>query len=370
MKIRLNAKGPIAALLFCSLLSCSAAKKDDSAKEESYGAAPVKVAKAVRRKIAERLFLTGTLEAWQKANITPDIGGKVAKINVREGDRVVRGQLLAEMDTKTIRLQMRQAEAAAAVAEAGYLDAKRDLERLERLIKEKAVSEQQFEKVKLAFEAARAQREQAQAALNLARHSLDVSLMKAPFSGVIASKNAEVGDVINPMMGGFGQTGGVLTLMDFSRVKIGVEVSQSDILRIRKGQKALLRVPSFPDREFLGTVHLVYLTADPATKKFRAEVAVDNPDLTLRPGTFGEVILEISTREDALVIPQKSIMENRFVFVAEGNQAHKKEVTLGLQNSLLVEVLNGLKEGDLIIVEGNFGLEDGGAVEIIEEVKK
>ena len=74
---------------------------------------------------------------------------------------------------------------------------------MDRLIKENAVSEQQHEQVQLAYDAAKAQLQQAQAAVNLARHALDVSIMKAPFSGVIASKNAEVGDVINPMMGGF-----------------------------------------------------------------------------------------------------------------------------------------------------------------------
>ena len=97
---------------------------------------------------------------------------------------------------------------------------------------------------------------------------------------------------------------------------------------------------------------------------------IDNPDLILRPNTFGEVTLEVSTHEDALVIPQKAVLENRYVFlVKEINKAERKEVTLGLQNAELVEVLTGIKEGELVIVEGNYGLEDGAEIDIKEVIK-
>jgi len=104
--------------------------------------------------------------------------------------------LLAELDTRAIRLQLEQAEAVLAAARASLEDATRNRERMERLYQEKAVSDQQYEKAKLVFEAAQAQKDQAEAAVNLARHNLEVSLMKAPFDGVIASKNADEGDVI------------------------------------------------------------------------------------------------------------------------------------------------------------------------------
>jgi RND family efflux transporter MFP subunit len=354
-------------LLFVLWTSCRPQKKQE-VKEESRGASPVKVFKASKHKISEKLFYTGTLEAGQRVIITPDIGGKIARIYVNEGDRVSKGQVLAEMDVEAISLQLKQAEAAQAVAQAQLNDAKTNLERMDRLIKEKAVSEQQYEQVKLGFEAASARLEQAKAAVNLARHSLDVSIMKAPFSGIIASKNAEVGDVINPMMGSFSATSGVLTLADFSRIKVQVDISSSDIPRVSKGQTAILRVPGLPGREFPGTVKIVNLAADPQTKKFGIEIAVDNPDSLLRPGTFGEIVLEVSTRENALVVPQKAILDNNYVFIAQGGKAMRKDVTLGLQNTTLVEVLSGLAEGEPVIVEGNFGLEDGAPIEITGEV--
>ncbi|MGD2245797.1 MAG: efflux RND transporter periplasmic adaptor subunit [Candidatus Aminicenantes bacterium] len=370
MKKTRMAKACGALLLFLSLLSCQPPAGETGKEEESFGVAPVKVFRVRRQKISEKLFLTGVIEAWKKINVTPDIGGKIAKIHVEEGERVEKGQLLAEMDTRAIRLQLEQAEAAVAVAKASYNDAQKNMERMKRLEKEDAVSDQEYEKIKLAFDAADAQLKQAKAALNLAHYNLDVSLMKAPFSGVIASRNAEVGDVINPMMGGFSATSGVLTLMDFSRVKIEIDASHRDIVRIRKGQAAQLSVSAFPDRVFQGRVSIVNLTADPTTKKFRVEVTADNPELVLRPNTFGEVSLEVSTHENVLVIPQNAVLENKYAFrIQDNNRVERVELVLGLQNSDQIEIVSGLKEGDLVVVEGNFGLEDGIEIVIREVIE-
>ena len=101
----------------------------------------------------------------------------------------------------------------------------------------------------------------------------------------------------------------------------------------------------------------------------KVEVRVNNPDFELRPNTFGEVTFEVETHADALVIPQKAVLENKFVFLAEGEVAERRDITLGLQNTDLVEVLSGLEEGDLIVVEGNYGLEDGAKIDIEEVIK-
>ncbi len=357
-------------LLSILMFSCRPPQRTEEGREESLAAAPVKVFKVQRQRISEKLLYTGLIEAWNKVNITPEVGGKIAKIYVEEGERVKEDQLLAELDTRAIRLQLEQAKAGLAVAEANQKDAQRNKERMERLKSENAVSEQQYEQVRLAYEAADAQLQQARAAVNLADHNLEVSIMRAPFSGVVASKNAEVGDVINPMMGGLSPTSGVVTLMDFSRVKIEIGVSSQDISRIAKGQTALLHVDSFPERVFKGRVSIVNLAADPSTKKFGVQIVADNPELLLRPNTFGEVTLEISSHEDALVIPQKAVLENKYVFVAqEDNTVAKKEIFLGLQNTNMVEITSGIEEGNVVVVEGNYGLEDGAKIEIIEEIQ-
>lgn len=357
---------PAVAAMVIALVSCKPPKKDAAQAPVTEGAAAVKTYTVARQRVSEKIAYSGTLEASKKTSITPEVGGKIARILVREGDSVWAGQVLAELETESIRLQLKQAEAGLAVAEAGYNDALKNKERMDRLIKEKAVSEQQAEKVTLAFDAAKAQREQAQAGLNLAKYALNISIMKAPFSGIIASKNAEVGDVINPMMGGYSGASGVLTLMDFSRVKVVLDVAENDALRLKRGQTVLLRVPSFPGREFLGEVTIANSTADSATKKFHIEALFDNAGGELRPGTFGEVVFEVSTHESALAVPQKAVLDNAYVYLVQAGKAVKRPVTLGLQNATVVEVLSGLAAGDVVIVEGNYGLTDGAAVSVPE----
>jgi membrane fusion protein (multidrug efflux system) len=299
----------------------------------SQGTMPVKTETVVRRRISEKLIYTGVIEAARKINITPETGGKVARILVEEGQFVQKGQLLAELDTATIRLQLQQAEAGAAVAEANAKNAARNKERMDRLMAEKAVSDTQYEQV-----------------------------MTAPWGGVIASKNAEVGDVINPMMGGLGAAaGGVLTLVDYAQVKIVVEVTPNDIARLAHGQKAVVKAGQ---AEATGKVSVVSLTADPASKKFRIEILADNPGLVLRPGTFGSVVFEVNSHENALAVSQMAVLSDSFVYVVENGKAVKRTVSLGLKNTTMIEILEGLKEGDQVIVEGNYGLVEGTPVEI------
>lgn len=355
---------PILGIVILSLSMSCRSDKTEAPAPASVSVIPVTTVSVARQRISEKATYTGTLEAWRKINITPEIGGKVVKIHAEEGQRVQKDQLLAELDTESVRLQLKQAEAALAVAEANLRNADKNRERMDRLLVEKAVTEQQSEQVKLGYDAAKAQFDQAQAGVNLARHALDVSMMRAPFGGIVASKNTEVGEVINPMMGGYSPGGGgVLTLVDYSRIKIGVDVSLSDIVRIEKGRPAIVRAGD-EAKTYPGTVTVVNATADPLSKKFHCEVMVENPSLTLRPGTFGSVVFEIHSRDGALVIPQKAVLGGTHVFLLQGGKAVKREVALGLKNTLLVEVTAGLKEGDQVIVEGNFGLMDGTPVEI------
>lgn len=350
-----------------SIVACRPQQEPTENDQGISSAAAVKTFKVRKQSISEKLFYTGVIEAWNKIAITPEVGGKIARIHVDEGDVVKSGQLLAELDTRAIRLQLEQAEAAVAVASANAKDAQRNLERMERLKQENAVSDQQYEKILLAAEAAEAQLQQAQASLNLAQYNLDVSLMTAPFSGIVAARNAEVGDVINPMMGGVAPNSGVLTLMDFYQVKLVLDVSHQDVIRIQKGQPAELRVASLPDRIFHGSVNLINVTADPLTKKFNVEVKFPNPDMALRPNTFGEVTLLVKTNPDALVIPQQAVLENAYVYVVgSDNRAVKRDVVFGLQNAHLIEAVSGLVEGEMVVAEGNYGLEDGAALDIKE----
>lgn len=109
---------------------------------------------------------------------------------------------------------------------------------------------------------------------------------------------------------------------------------------------------------------LVTATADSLAKKFKVEVTVPNADGALRPGTFGTVVLDVATRDDVLVVPQSAVLDNKYVFLAEGGKARRREVILGLQSAAFVEITAGLKDGDIVIVQGNYGLADGTAIDL------
>jgi RND family efflux transporter MFP subunit len=131
-----------------------------------------------------------------------------------------------------------------------------------------------------------------------------------------------------------------------------------------------LRTPSMPGKDFSGEVTITNLTADEATKKFRVETVFDNPGLDLRPGTFGDVMIEVKSHEGVLAVPQRAILDNRYVYVVRDGRSVKRDVTLGLQSSDWVEILSGLEEGEPVIVDGNFGLEEGASVRIEGEVRR
>jgi multidrug efflux pump subunit AcrA (membrane-fusion protein) len=131
----------------------------------------------------------------------------------------------------------------------------------------------------------------------------------------------------------------------------------------------MLTVNAIPEKIFEGKVAVVNLAADPLTKKFGVEIHINNPGLLLRPNVFGEVSLQVRTHENALVIPQMAVVENRYVFVVEEDTAVRREIVIGLQNLKMLEVIEGLEEGELVIVEGNYGLEDGGKIEVKEVIQ-
>ncbi|RKY69735.1 MAG: efflux RND transporter periplasmic adaptor subunit [Candidatus Latescibacterota bacterium] len=333
---------------------------------ESTAAVPVQVAQVVRGDIRTTISLTGSIQPWKEVNIVPDVPGKVARIYVKEGDRVEQGQVLAELDTRTARLQLEQAEAGLAVAQANFNSASKDWERMQDLHEKGTVSPQQVEKVQLGYEAAKAQLQQAKAGLKLARHQLEVSVMKAPFGGIITGKSMNEGEYINPAMGGMGPGGGsVVTLMDLSKVKIEVQVSERDVGKIHVGQDALITTDAYPGKTFYGNVSNVHPAANPMSRTFKVEIAVPNPDLNLKAGTDAKVKLSIEVHQDVLLVPEKSVVEQAgasFLFVADGDIARRREVKTGLRSEGMVEIIEGVREGETVIGEGNYGLKDGAKV--------
>lgn len=306
--------------------------------------------------ITQHVQYKGSVSPWRRANIQPDVSGRIEKIYKKPGDLVKKGDLLAELDATTLKLQEKQAMAAFNVANASFKDAQLNFKRMEKLYAKRAVSQMQFEKAQLGLEAADTQKKSAEANLNVIRHTLNNAYMKAPFSGIVTNKYLEEGDMINPMMG---MTPGVLTVMDLNQVKILLDIPSEDIEKIQVGQPCIISLESRPDEQFSGDVYSKNLAADPVSKTFKVEIRMANDGLKAKSGIFAEVAIEYMHKENVISVPLSAVVNDTFVILNNGGKAKKQQVEVGLRNEKICEILNGLSDGDQVVVDGNYDLKDG-----------
>jgi RND family efflux transporter MFP subunit len=353
-------KIPIALLLVPVLALSFCAKKKGNEADLQRKPLLVKAELPQKGTLAKYFDYKGTVSAWKTANIAPETSGRVGRILKKQGDRVALGELLATLDMTALDLQQKQARAAFAVAEAAYKNAKLNAERMKKLFDSQAVSQMQYENTQLAFDAADTQLKSARATLDLVNYNVSQSNMRAPFAGIIAAKNMEEGDMINPMMG-MGQS--ILTLMDLSRLKIAVDVPAEEIARIRVGQKCLVRISSLPGEVFAGAVYSKNLAADPLSKTFKVEVGIDNPQLKIMSGVYADISIEYLRKENIYTLPLSSLLAgDREVMVNENGVARKRAVAVGVRDEERFEVLSGVGPNDEVLTEGNYDLKDGTAV--------
>ncbi len=344
------------ALVGIVLLTFSCARKKDGAAPQEVKPLRVKTGVLKRATLSHFLDYKGTVTAWKTANITPDASGRIGRILVKPGDRVRKGDLLAQLDMTALELQLRQARAAAAVAEAAHRDARLNFERMKKMVESRAISQMQFEKAQLAFDAADTQHKSARASLDLVEYTLKNSYMRSPFDGIVTAKLMEEGDQINPMMG---MGASILTVMDLGKVKVTVDVPAEEIEKIREGQACRVRVASLAEETFAGRVWSKNLAADPVSKTFQVEIAIDNPGTRIKAGVFADIAIEVSRRENALALPLTALLPDSTVMAYVQGRAVKKPVTVGARTAAMVEIVSGLQEGDVVLVEGNYDLKDG-----------
>ena len=320
----------------------------------------VKVQAPEKGTLAKYFNYKGTVSAWKTANIAPEASGRVGRIFKKQGDKVAAGELLASLDLTSLELQQRQARAAVAVADTAFQNARLNEERMRKLLESQAVSSMQYENAKLARDAADTQLKSARATLDLVDYTVNKSNMRAPFAGIIAAKNMEEGDMINPMMG-MGQS--ILTLMDLSKVKVAVDALAEEIERIRIGQKCQVTIASRPGETFAGEVYSKNLAADPLSKTFKVEVKVDNPDMRIKAGVYADIAIEYVRKDNVILLPLSALLAgDKEVMVDDNGVARKRAVTVGERNHTRFEVLSGVGAGDRVLVEGSYDLKDGTAI--------
>ncbi|KQR43065.1 efflux RND transporter periplasmic adaptor subunit [Acidovorax sp. Leaf160] len=339
----------------------------DAAKPEAAAAAAehaprpalaVTVTQPVRSAIELRLPANGNIAAWQEAVVGAESNGlRLTEVRVNVGDAVKKGQVLATFAAETVQADVAQARASLLEARASAAEAAANAERARTLTQSGALSGQQIQQYATASETAQARVEAAQAALNAQQVRLRNAQVLAPDSGVISSRTATVGAVVN---------GGaeLFRMVTRGRLEWRAEVTSSDLPRIRPGQKATVTAAS--GAQVQGTVRMVAPTVDPQTRNGLVYVDLpSHPDI--RAGTYARGDFQLGARE-ALTVPQAAVVVRdgfSSVFeVAPDGRVAMRRVQTGQRVGDRVEVASGLAEGVRIVERGGAFLNDGDLVRV------
>lgn len=301
--------------------------------------------------ITRSVVLPAQVVPFQQATLYAKVSGYLKTINVDKGDKVAAGVVLA-------RIEIPELVAARARQEAELKAASSDYERLQ-----KALAQTPDLVVPATVDQARGRYEVARASLAESETLLGYATITAPFSGVITQRYVDPGALIQAG----NANSAIVSLMDFSTVRLQVAVPEVEVARVTVGQPVRVTTDNLPGKPFDGQVTRFTYALDPANRTMLVEAILKNPDLALRPGMLVTVKLGIERKEQATLMPADALVterSNTFAYVAAGNKAVKRPIKVGFNDGKNVELVDGLKDSDAIILAGKLKLSDGQPVQV------
>jgi len=336
------------------------------------------------------LNASGYVTPRRRATIAAKITGRVTGVFFDEGTSVREGQLLSTLDDSDARKVLEAAKADHDSAKAAIADyevqlknARTVLRRAEQLQSAGVQTQEQLDNARTAADSlqakiglAKAQASAAEARILEAQQAVDNCTIRAPFQGIVVSKDAQVGEMVSPISagGGFTRTG-IATIVDMNSNEIEVDVNESYIARVKPGQQVTAILDAYPDWEIPSRVRTIIPSADrqKATVKVRVSfVKLDPrilPDMGIKVTFLGEAQKQASggAAPQMMIIPQSAVREDQgkqIVFLVKDNKTERRAVTLGGKRGSDAEVVAGVTAGDTLVVRGPDNLRDGQAVEI------
>jgi len=338
---------------------------------------PVRTAPLKTGIIKYMVTTTGVIESAQRVIVTPEVGGKLEKVLVNEGEGVSKADVIAIIDQEKIKLGLVQAEAALKVAKANLKDIEINLSnlstellRVSNLFKEGVASKQSLDQLQTQHNSLLVKKELAEAGIEQARTNLkqaeirlDDSIIKSPLDGIVTQRHLDAGNMVGPGTP-------IATIEQIDRVKVKVGVSSKELPKLAIGKPAFILIDAYPDKSFEAAISKIGPRIDQQTQTVEVEVAIPNQDLTLKPGMFARVDLLLKTHQGAVII-QRDIMirmeDKYYVFVAGDKAARQRQVVIGIEQEERVEIIEGLKPGEMVIVSGQADLKDGSKIRIVKE---
>jgi RND family efflux transporter MFP subunit len=361
--------------------------------EES--ALPVKVVPVKRGDLVMRLETPGEAYTEKKIALATEVTGTIKSLIVKEGKHVRAGEVLVEIDDQEYRLKWERSEAlrlkylsdllldkqfappnkemdAAAVER--IKKAEQDFSKAGTLYGQGMISREEFEKAKRSYEslliesgvkqeevmAAAKGLTQAEIDAKIAQMELERTKIRAPFAGIISDIKVSPQENISA-----GRE--LFTLVDISQIKVQARVLESEIGKMKVGYEAALRFSAYPGKTFKGHVEAVSPIINPEDRTCAVHIAVDNPQEEIKPGMHAEVEIAADIYKDRLLVPQEAVLVRggrKLVFAVEEGLAKWRYIEVGLENKDYAEVLDGIKEGEMVIVEGHFTLAHDARVQV------
>jgi len=339
-------------LLFIMLLNTGCKKTEETVEERIMN---VKVWTVENKILRPFVSTIGTLKPFEEVIVSSELEGIVKNVRVDEGSFVSKGMLLAEINETDYRLEALRAEASMRQTEATLTNTKLEYERKASLYKEELVTRQQFDDISARLTLSERELDRAKASLSLARERRSKTKIYSPMQGFVREKKVTTGDYV--------RNGSVLMVVIQSNpIKLNFTVPEKDVGKLKIGQDVLFKVDSFPDQEFKGRVRIIYPSLEERTRTLQVEALVPNSDNRLKPGLFAKVTLFTEQARDMIVIPITAILYDNAkvkVFVAEGNVARERVVNIGNKYGEMLEIVEGLKKGETLVVVGQNNLSDG-----------
>ena len=322
----------------------------------------VRTGKPERQTLAQSIKKTGSIVSPAEVALSAKVGGRLEKLELADGTRleegvkVKKGEKIAEIDSRDYKAQLEAASANVASARATLKDTERELRRAETLFKEGTATEKERDQASANYERAEAALSQALAQETIAKINLDETVIYAPMDGVVSKRSVEPGTLLT-----VGTQ--IVTITQMNPLRFQIAVPTTLFAKLSVGTTAVsIDVDAYPGEPIPSKITRIFPVANDATRTVRVESTVDNADGKLVPGMYAVGTIDLNSRENVLCVPFDAVIRNdkeRIIYRVDDGVAHAVKVTLGVRSDAIVEVVEGLKDTDEIVIAGQHRLTDG-----------
>jgi membrane fusion protein (multidrug efflux system) len=330
--------------------SGNAAPKPSGLAAASGDAVPVEVAKVTIEPARRTTTAVGTFRSFESVIIRPEVAGRIIGFEFKEGEKATAGQVLVRLDDTVEKATLAQAKSQLDLAKANFDRANTLLARNVGTAK--------------ALDEAKAQLLSSQSAVELAQARLEKMTLTAPFAGTLGLRKVSIGDYLAPRSD-------IVNLEQTDPLKIDFRVPEIFLPAIKIGAQVNVKADAYPGRNFTGEIYAINPLVDEAGRSIVVRARIANADETLRPGLFARIDVTLAVRERSMFIAEQSIVpvgSDSFVYRVADGKAVLTKVTLGLRRIGQVEVLEGLNDGDEVVIGGLLKIRDGSSVAVVPSV--